>query len=154
MRRSPLLVYLLVWVTLGFYAIWWFFTTMLFLNDCRIRRPYNVRLLGWSVGTVLSSYLIGFAIVMGYSFYTDFDVPDAIVILMGVLWVLALVWNFFVFFSVWHISTRIREAQATRNLENPILPAISMLSFVLWFTCFPYMQHHINRLIDEPDQKS
>ena len=143
MKRSPLLVYVFLWLTIGFYAVYWFLDSLRFLNGFRPVRIFNIRRLAWIVGAYLAVYIAGLTAWM-VAVYAGFEIPDTAVLLFGVLWLMALFWNGFFVYAVWKVAWRIREVQLYEHLADPISPAVAVMAIFLWFLCFPYMQHHIN----------
>ncbi len=148
MKRSPLLVYVFLWLSIGFYAVYWFLDSLRFLNGFRPLRIFNIRRLAWIVWLYVALYVVGFAIAMT-SARIGSDLSDEVkIFLFGSLWLMALFWNGFFVYAVWKVAWRIREVQLHEHIADPISPVVSVLAFLLWFLCFPYMQGHINRIID------
>jgi len=146
MRRSPLIVFILVWLTIGLYGIYWLFDTVRLLNSRHHKKKYNTRFLGWAVGIFLGTYLAGILFV-DIAMRSGTTISPGLQILLMILFLMALLWNLFVIFGVSNISRRIREVEIQDDIEDPINPGISLLAFFFFFTAFPYMQHHINRIV-------
>jgi hypothetical protein len=152
MKRSPLLVYVFLWLSIGFYAVYWFLDSLRILNGFRPVRIFNISRLAWIVGAYMATYIVGFTIAMTWA-QIGFDPSDTVkLFLFGGLWLMALFWNGFIVYAVWKVAWRIREVQLYEHLADPISPVVAVMAFFLWFVCFPYMQHHIDRIIGSGDE--
>ena len=98
-RRSPFLVYLLLFITLGLFGLIWFFQVMRFLNSLHPSYVYRIRRIGWLVGLFIFVYLIGQVAASITVSSGAAQRPWAIGMFM-IIMLLALAWNVFVQIAV------------------------------------------------------
>jgi hypothetical protein len=85
--RSPLGVYLLLWVTAGFYWLYWLHRMMIEMNEANGREVFAVRRVFWGGSAMMILYYAIFA-VLSFDLSTDarppfFVFPSLIVIGLG-----------------------------------------------------------------------
>jgi len=143
--RSPLVVYLSVWVSFGLYGIVWLYRTAQLVGSYQPSGPYGRNRLRGFVALFLVIYLLCLVVYV-FTDSPDPDEPGPQHLRTIVIWATAIACNALAIFAVWHVSKTIREAQQSRGLDRPIVPAVSIVGYFLWWTCVAYMQHNINRL--------
>lgn len=149
MKRNALIVYFLFWITIGFYMFYWFYFVMDFINQkLNIEKFKKDKII---IGLLLYQiiYVISFAI-----FYSSIQF-DSIGQLSSesfttfiFLWFFAFGYYVSIAYLIYSISRNILEIEKIYEIRSKISPGISVLLFILYFTTFPYIQNHINKVID------
>jgi hypothetical protein len=143
--RSPVVVFLMVWVSFGFYGIVWLFQSARLLNSYGPHKPYDLKILRLPI--VL--FLVIFAICLVAYVFTDSPDPggsESLDLRIIVVQVTAVIAYLLALYAMWHVSRATREAEVSRGLDRPIVPAGSIVGSFLGWTCIAYIQHHLNRL--------
>ncbi|MBW2238742.1 MAG: hypothetical protein JRF39_06840 [Deltaproteobacteria bacterium] len=147
--KSPLAVYLLIWVILGFYAIYWYFRAVSYLNSIDQEHSQSIRKIASFVSVFLALYLTGFAIVFVQHkrgvFLPEQPARQA---LLDLLFLMAVRWNVLAPVVVVRLATRMRRVQEEDGIVDTASPGRTLLAYFLWFLAFPYLQYHLNRLAE------
>jgi len=145
--RSPLAVYLLFWITLGFYGIYWYVRAIGFLNSVDQEDFQSTRKIRAFLFVFLGIYTGGFVFVFIQGSLGNLDPEQpAAAIIFDVLFFMALSWNVLVPVVLMRLAARLRRIQLRFGIDKPASPWRTLLGYVLWFASFPYLQHHLNRL--------
>jgi len=145
----PIAVYLLVWITLGFYAIYWYLRAVDFLNSVDKENQQNTRKIRSFVFAFLAVYISGVAYVYieGLRGVVQPEQPGFAAILIA-LFLMALSWNVLVPVVLVRLAARLRRIQTEHEIDNPASPWRTLLAYFLWFVSFPYLQHHLNLMAE------
>ena len=147
--RRPLVVYLLLWITLGFYGIYWYLRAVDFLNSFDQENYQDTRKIKSFVFVFLAIYISGFTYVYIENLrgVVQPEQPALMAILI-VLFLMALSWNVLVPVVLVRLAARLRQIQTEHGIENPASPWRTLLAYFLWFVSFPYLQHHLNLMAE------
>ncbi len=147
--RSPLVVYLMLWITLGFYGIFWYLRAVEFLNSVDQENSQDTRKIKLFVFVFLAIYISGFTFLYTQQFLdplrSDLAASEMIFV---VLFLMALSWNVLVPAVLVRLATRLRRVQSEHRVASAASPWRTLLAYFLWFASFPYLQHHLNRIAE------
>lgn len=141
-KKSPILVYLLTWITFGVYFFYWIFSMMRDLNSLSDQVKFEVKKNVIMIITILVPYLIIF-FVMPYLYKSPF-----FLLLWFFEFALAILWFILTVRNLVRICNAIAFLEDELKIEKKITGGLTILLFFLWFTGTPYIQIHMNKVID------
>ncbi len=146
----PFVVYLLIWMTLGLYAIYWYFRAVHFLNSVDREGYQNTKSIKAFVFIFLTLYIsgLGYLYVQNLRGVAQPEQPIETTIFLA-LFLMALSWNVLVPIVLVRLTGRLRRTQSESGAEVTARPWKTLLAYFLWFAAFPYLQHHLNLLAEE-----
>ena len=148
MRRRPIFVYLLTWITCGIYGVVWYFRVMDLLNKRIDDQKFNIRFWAWSVGIYFTIHSV---CVLAFSLFWEVSpvMERVATLLFPVLFVLGILWNLVLLpYAVLAASRRIRGLQDQVGIAETLVPRRAVFAYFLWFLALPYLQHHLNIALD------
>lgn len=140
-KQGPLLTYVLILITAGFYMFYWQYITMNYLNEHLDDKRFN------SSGRI--AHIIG---VLGVVFlYNEFilnrfamtaDKPLALIIILGGLFI-TLGWFFMIIDNIRDIAKSIYMIEEKMNFDSKISVNKATILFFLYYSTVYYIQKHI-----------
>jgi len=136
--RRPIVVYLLIWITLGFYAICWYLRAVHFLNSVDREGYQKTRRIKAFVFIFLTVYISGF----GYLYVQNLrgvaqpEQPVETTIFVA-LFLMGLSWNVLVPIVLVRLTGRLRRIQSESGVEITARQWKTLLAYFLWFVAFP-----------------
>ena len=145
LSNRPVVVYLLLWVTVGFFGIYWYLRAIRFLNSIDRLGTQNVRKIRTFILVFMSIYTIGFGYQYSQHLRGIAHEPADTIIFVALL-LMAMSWNVMVPVALVCLARRLKRIQTTYDTETTAEPWKTLLAYFLWFVAFPYLQHHLNLL--------
>ncbi len=143
MKVKPIVAYLLIWITCGFYGIYWAYKVMNYINTTKNEKIYNFK-------KIVLFVIIFFAIDIPLFLSINESCP----ILFLIVFVLHIIWLILVFKYVYSFSFHIHNIQKENSIDHYISPKKTILLMFLYFTAIPYIQHHLNKLLTKETYNS
>lgn len=149
MKKNILIVYFLIWMTFGLYTFYWFYVVMDFINQKQKSVKFKKDKIIYGLVFYQIIYVFLFTV-----FYTsvEFDSSGVIsseyFIFFIFLWLIALGFFIATTYLIFILSKNISEIEKMYDIRKKLSPGISVLLFFLYFTSFPYIQNHINKVIE------
>ncbi|MBI5397216.1 MAG: DUF4234 domain-containing protein [Verrucomicrobia bacterium] len=145
--RHPIVVWLLLWPTLGFYAFYWLRTTMLDINTLARREEFAVRRLVWFFAGYLAVFLVLFLLtdLQRREAFAERQMPS--MGLFMVCFILAVGWNVAFIRLLFRVVKVIRTLQVDRFGRASISPLVIVLMVFIYFIAIPSVQAEMNKLI-------
>jgi len=137
----------MVWVTFGVYFFYWILELMKEINTLSDEVKFDVKKKLTNVILILVPYLIIF-VIMEYTFRTPF-----FFILFCAEFILAVLWFVMIIKYIKQVCNGIALLEQEAQVEKKISGGRAILLFFLYFTAIPYIQSHMNKIIDSINNK-
>lgn len=144
-KRSPIAVYLLTFATGSIYFFYWMFCIMRDINVLLDNKTFDVKRKIKNLIVVFTLYLITFILI---SFGMINENSVLVIITFIIVFSLAITWFVLIVRYLREISVSIASLEINNSIENPILKWQTTALFFLYFMAVPYIQIHMNRVID------
>lgn len=152
-KRLVTSVYLLTWLTLAIYFFFWMFYIMRDLNVILDKKVFDLKKKLISLLSIFIPYIIIFSIILinvknNTTLHPIFMIAFLITFFLAIIWIVNIIGN------LRQISESIATVETDNRLEKPITKGKTTLFFFLYFIAIPYIQYHMNRIIDIYNQRS
>jgi hypothetical protein len=130
----------------------WLILSMRLVNTRHDPESYHAPTIVFAV-LLYGTLVVGNFLLLGPYVDSNFWFSNAGDALFLTIWVLSIVWVGFALRIIWLTSKRIHEIQTASGSTDRIAPSTALLMTFLAMACVPYIQHHINGIIDDGGQK-
>ncbi|MHC1722169.1 MAG: hypothetical protein AB9836_03065 [Aminipila sp.] len=144
-KRSPIAAYLLTFATGSIYFFYWMFSNMRDINVLLKNETFDVKRKIKNLIVVFTLYLITF-ILISFGMIKENNV--LIIITFIIAFSLVITWFVLILRYLRELSVSIASLEINNSIENPIIKWKTTVLFFLYFIAVPYIQIHMNRVID------
>jgi hypothetical protein len=152
-KRSVASVYLLTWITSAIYFFFWMFNIMRNLNVIMGNKVFDLKKKLVSILGILVPYTIIFCVLF-INVKENNTIHPIFMIAFLTNFFLAILWFVLIVINLRQISESIAIVETNNRLEKPITKGKTTLFFFLYFIAIPYIQYHMNRIIDVYNQNN
>lgn len=152
-KRLLVSVYLLTWFTSAFYFLFWIFYIMRDLNVILGNIVFDLKKKLMSFSSIIIPYTTIFCFL---SINIENNTINQSIIMIAFLinFILAILWFVVIVRTLRQVSTCIAKVEIDNRLDKPITKGKTTLFFFLYFMAIPYIQYHMNKIIDVYNQKA
>jgi hypothetical protein len=141
-KRSAIAVYLLLWVTCGFYLFYWIFSLIEEINSFKNEEVVSLkkRATGFVIAILLFTVIFGFLL-----YFFDSNNPFYGFFFIGCFCV-GIYWFVLIIKTLREIGKEIQKIQQEQNIDKLVSIPLLTLLFFLYYFAVPYLQTHINKI--------
>jgi hypothetical protein len=133
--KSPIKMYLLMWITCSIYGFIWAFKVMESINQLKGTEHFKTRIIFKGIITFITVDLLLFSLAIKFFW------------ILPIVFILHVAWLVFVFTGIKIIAKQIRFIEEDLGFEDTISEGSALFLMFLYFTSIIYIQRHLNKII-------